>query len=107
MNGAFTNCRALRKVIGILDCININVQQNTVFSNCNSLEEIRIKNLKVSSDFHWSPLSVASAIYLLQNADATAQFTITFRADRQAIYEANADFMAAKSAKPNITILYQ
>jgi hypothetical protein len=107
MNGAFTNCLALRKVIGILDCRDISNTQYSVFPNCNSLEEIRIKNLKVSLDFHCSPLSVASAIYLLQNADATAQFTITFRADRQEIYEANPDFIDAKSAKPNITILYQ
>jgi hypothetical protein len=92
--------------LNIINCINTTDTFNG-FYDCKSLLEVRIKNLKVPLDLHWSPLSVASAIYLLQNADATAQFTITFRADRQAIYEANADFMTAKSAKPNITILYQ
>ena len=103
--GMFYECKKLRRVIGKLD-----LQYTTpteMFKQCFLLEDIEIAGIKTNISFADSPLSVESAVYMISNADATAQFTMTFRADRQAIYEANADFMTAKSAKPNITILYQ
>lgn len=106
LTNAFNGCAKLRKVYGIVYCSNVS-STTDAFKGCVSLDEIWIGKLKTSISFADSPLSVESATYLLQNADSTAQFTITFRADRQAIYEANADFITAKSDKPNITILYQ
>lgn len=103
---AFGGCKKLHSVIS-----DINVKKVTSFDrtflNCESLRNIKLTGLKADVSFADSPLSVKSATYLLENADSTAQFTVTFRADRQASYEANADFMTAKNEKPNITILYQ
>lgn len=106
MNYAFYNCHKLRNIRNILD-ISLISAVSSAFSNCKALTTVFIKGVKTSLSFADSPLSEESATYLLQNADSTAQFTVTFRADRQALYEANADFMTALNEKPNITILYQ
>lgn len=103
---AFGGCKNLHKILNVLNLASCTTLTNC-FQNCTALEEVRIVKLKASISFADSPLSVESATYLLQNADSTAQFTVTFRADRQALYEANADFMTALNEKPNITILYQ
>lgn len=101
---AFEDCSKLREIYGIL----LLEGENTgAFNGCNSLSRLRVKGLKSDISFAQSPLSVESATYTIVNADESASFTITFRADRQAIFEANSDFITAKSAKPNITILYQ
>lgn len=102
----FQQCPMLHTVLGTIGGRFLTNTTNC-FVGCYALKEVRISGLKVSISFANSPLSVESATYLLQNADNTAQFTATFRADRQAIYEADADFMTAKNEKPNITILYQ
>ena len=106
LTNAFNGCTQLRKVYGIVYCSSVS-NTTDAFKGCGSLDEIWISKLKTSISFADSPLSVESATYLLQNANSTEQFTVTFRADRQAIYEADADFTTAKSGKPNITILYQ
>lgn len=104
LTNAFNGCTKLRKVYGIVYCNSVS-NTTDAFTGCVSLDEIWISKLKTSISFADSPLSVESATYLLQNANSTAQFTVTFRADRQAIYEADADFMTAK--KSNITIMYK
>jgi hypothetical protein len=106
MTNAFYKCTSLRKIFGIIE-MSYTTNATDTFKGCSSLVDVTIQNLKQNLSFAQSPLSVASAVYMLQNADATATFTITFRADRQAIFEADTDFVNAKNAKPNITILYQ
>lgn len=107
LNYAFYGCSNL---IAIEDILNIGFAENVnseTFAYCTSLVEVRLKGLRSDISFADSPLSVESATYMIANANASSSFAITFRADRQAIFEANSDFIAAKSAKPNITILYQ
>lgn len=104
LHNAFSGCQNLHKILNVINLANCTTLTNC-FQNCTALEEVRIVNLKSSISFADSPLSVESATYLLQNANSTAQFAVTFRADRQAIYEANADFIDAKS--DNITIMYK
>lgn len=102
----FQQCPKLHTVLGTIGGRYLTNTTNCFFG-CTALKEVRISGLKTSISFANSPLSVESATDLLQNADSTAQFSVTFRTDRQAIYEANADFMTALNEKPNITILYQ
>lgn len=107
LNYAFYGCS---KLIVVEDVLNIGFAENVnseTFAYCTSLVGVRLKGLRSDISFADSPLSVESATYMIANANASSSFTITFRADRQAIFEANSDFIAAKSAKPNITILYQ
>lgn len=104
--GMFFRARKLKKIIGVLDFA-MATAVGEMFVECYALENVRCANLKQDISFADSPLSVESATYMIANANASSSFTITFRADRQAIFESNSDFIAAKSAKPNITILYQ
>lgn len=100
----------LERVIGIIDLGSITAAhlQWYVFGKCLKLEQVQLYGVKFDLDLSSSLLlSAESATYMLENADSTAQFTITFHADRQEIYEANVDFVAARDVKPNITILYQ
>lgn len=103
---SFANCVRLERILNVLD-VSQSSSFNNTFTACNSLKIVYINGCKFDISFASSPLNAECATYLIANADASATFTITFRADRQAIYEANADFIAAKSEKPNITILYQ
>lgn len=104
-NSAFTSCAKLRAICGAN--LELTAANNDTFKGCSALEYVRIKGLKQNLVLSASPLRVECATYLLQNASTSATFSVTFRADRQAIYEANADFVAAKNARTNITILYQ
>lgn len=105
-NYAFRGCAKLKRILGFMNFANVTSVVST-FEGCEKLEYINLNSLKTSISFADSPLSVESATSLLQNANSTEQFTVIFRADRQAIYEANAEFMTALNEKPNITILYQ
>ena len=98
-------CVKLREIRNILNVSLANIYN--AFDGCVSLEKVKLQGVKKDVSFADSPLSVESATYTIANADASASFTITFRADRQAIFEANSGFITAKNAKPNITILYQ
>lgn len=103
---AFSYCEKLRRVLSKID-FSTATNVAGMFNRCYKLEQINCYGLKQDISFADSPLSVESATYMIANANASSSFTITFRADRQAIFEANSDFIAAKNAKPNITILYQ
>lgn len=103
---AFAFCSKLKKVLNTLNLSAISSYTNP-FRGCSSLVDVRLVGVKADISFADSPLSVESATYMIANANASSSFTFTFRADRQAIFEANSDFIAAKNAKPNITILYQ
>lgn len=65
--GAFYNCIALREVKGVLDVSGCTTTLSAFFS-CRTLEEVRIKGLKVDLDLSTcANLSLESVRYLLDN----------------------------------------
>lgn len=107
LQNSFNQCSKLKAILGVMAIVSTNINTTNAFTGCTALEDLQIKGLGSNLSFADSPINVESATYMIANANASSSFTITFRADRQAIFEANSDFIAAKSAKPNITILYQ
>lgn len=82
VNSAFIGCRFLKKIIGVLDFAAITGNVSYTFSKCLKLEDVFIKNLKVSIPFSDSPLlSLESLQYLITNAANTSAITITVHPD--------------------------
>lgn len=82
----FEGCLKLKKVIGILNIRNItNISGSGIvrmFLSCALLEDIQIKNLKISISFGNSPLiSLESLQYLISNASNLSAITVTVHAD--------------------------
>lgn len=102
----FAGCQELRAINNPLDFSNVTTCYDSVFSGCSALTTLQITGLKCNLNVKDCPLSVASATYIIANASSSATFSVTFKASMQAAYEANTDFLAAKNAKPNITINY-
>ena len=66
--GTFSTCQALREIKGVLDLSGCN-STYAAFSNCNALEEVRVKGLKADIDLSaCAKLSVESVRYLIENA---------------------------------------
>ena len=84
---AFRNMVKLKKIIGIIDCINIKNSNSRLsftdtFSNCPILENVLIKSLPLDISFKDSPLlSLESLRYLINNAANTSPITVTVHAD--------------------------
>lgn len=67
---AFSNCRSLRRINGVLDFGGTS-DYRMVFNSCTSLEEVRIKGLKADIDLSaCAKLSVESVKYLIENAQS-------------------------------------
>lgn len=72
INMAFYGCSSLRKVDAIMDLSTCGDTGNA-FTNCTSLEEVRLKGLKVSIDLSTcTKLSIDSARYLLENVQTVS-----------------------------------
>ena len=72
---AFNGCSNLCRVTGIIDLSNVYSANNTAvaFNRCSSLEEVRIKGLKVSIDLSaCNNLSLESVRYLINNAQSVS-----------------------------------
>lgn len=82
VNSAFTGCRKLTKIIGVLDFSKITSDVNYTFRSCEKLNSVFIKNLKISIPFSDSPLlSLESLQYLITNAANTSAIAVTVHAD--------------------------
>ena len=72
INMSFYGCSSLRKVDAIIDLSECGDTGNA-FTNCTSLEEVRLKGLKVSIDLSaCTKLSIDSARYLLENVQTVS-----------------------------------
>lgn len=84
---AFRNMVKLKKIIGIINCINIKNSNSRLsftdtFSNCPILENVLISLLPLDISFKDSPLlSLESLRYLINNAANTSPITVTVHAD--------------------------
>lgn len=74
---AFNNCQKLQRVAGIID-LSSDTSAVGAFQDCTSLEEVRIKGLKVDLDLSaCANLSLESVKYLVENAQSATNKTIT------------------------------
>ena len=72
INMAFYGCSSLRKIDAIIDLSECGDAVNA-FTGCSSLEEVRLKGLKVSIDLSaCTKLSIDSARYLLENVQTVS-----------------------------------
>lgn len=84
---AFRNMVKLKKIIGIINCINIKNSNSRLsftdtFSNCPILENVLISSLPLDISFKDSPLlSLESLRYLINNAANTSPITVTVHSD--------------------------
>ena len=84
---AFTSCRKLRCIIGILDLLYVSTDFGVfdTFKDCIALEDVQMKNLKYNISFRNSPLlSLDSIQYLVANAANTTPITVTLHPDAYA-----------------------
>lgn len=72
LSHAFLGCKDLRRVTGVIDLSSVALAPG-VFQECSSLEEVRIKGLKVDIDLSTCVnLSVESVKYLVDNAQSVS-----------------------------------
>ena len=84
---AFTSCRKLRCIIGILDLLYVSTDFGVFesFKDCIALEDVQMKNLKYNISFSNSPLlSLDSISCMVTNAANTSPITITLHPDAYA-----------------------
>lgn len=68
-NETFNGCSSLRTIEGVIDLTLVDNTSKTTFRGCTSLEEVRIKGLKISLDLSaCQRLSMESIRYLVENA---------------------------------------
>lgn len=84
---AFTSCKKLKRIIGVLDLLYVSTASSVfnAFGDCIALEDVQLKNLKCSISFSYSPLiSLDSIQYLVTNAANTSPITVTLHPDAYA-----------------------
>ena len=107
INMSFWGCSALRKVDAIIDlstCGNV----GGAFGGCASLEELRIKGLKVDLDLSACVnLSIESVRYLVDNAQNVTGKTITLHASLADKYDEDIVTLGDKATEKGWTINYR
>lgn len=79
----FYGCKQLVTIVGGMTFENSNNWgRNTAFTSCNSLQDIRITQLRYNVNLNDSPLlTLESFQYLVENATNTSDITVTVHAD--------------------------
>lgn len=104
---AFLNCTSLRRVTGIIDLSSANSVASP-FQGCSSLEEVRIKGLKV--DLYLSDctnLSTESVKYLVDNLQQATGKSITLPRAWQTAHTAEAREYSQKAATKGFTLNFR
>ena len=90
LTNTFYECHLLRTINGILNVYNIASAPTTPFKYCYSLESLNLYKIKTSYSFSDSPnLSLASVVYMVENAINTSAITITLHATAYARCQAD------------------
>lgn len=85
----FVGCNWLREVIGPIRIIG-GMATTAIFTNCYSLETVYQSHIERNTSFAQSPLlSLASVVYMVQNAANTSAITITLHATAYARCQAD------------------
>lgn len=104
---AFFGCKSLRRVTGIIDLSATN-WANTPFWDCLSLEEVRIKGLKLDLDLSdCANLSVESVKYLVDNLQRSTGKTISLAGAWQTAHTAEAREYAQKAAAKGFALTFR
>lgn len=104
---AFNNCSSLRRVTGIIDMSNANSATDP-FLGCSSLEEVRVKGLKIDLDLSSCVnLSVESAKYLVDNLQKATGKTISLASVWQTAHPAEARECAQKATAKGFALTFR
>ena len=107
INMSFYGCSSLRKVDAIIDLSECGNTGNA-FTNCSSLEEVRIKGLKVDLDLSaCANLSIDSVRFLVDNAQNVTGKTITLHASLADKYDEDIVTLGDKATEKGWTINYR
>ena len=107
INMSFWGCSALRKVDAIIDLSTCENAGNA-FTNCSSIEELRIKGLKVDLNLSASAnLSIDSVRFLVDNAQNVTGKTITLHASLADKYDEDIVTLGDKATEKGWTINYR
>lgn len=98
----FSNCSKLKRILPLMDAENCNA--TGMFENCYALEEAKLRGIKNSVSFAWSPLlSLESLKFMIDNRPAHFTNAITITLHPEA-YARVSDELFAQAAAKNITI---
>lgn len=107
----FVECRKLHTIYGVMVSYNPSFKWGNIFSDCNSLKEVRIKWLQTSISLSASPnLSKKSVLFMITEANpssgaAVGSITITLHPTAYARLKDDADIVAALEAKGGVITL--
>ena len=105
--GTFSTCQTLREIKGILDVSGCN-STYSAFSNCNSLEEVRIKGMKTDIDLSsCANLSLESVKYLVDNLQQVTGKSITLHRDWQTAHPTEARAYAQKATAKGFALTFR
>lgn len=107
INMSFWGCSALRKVDAIIDLSEC-MGTGGAFSGCSSLEEVRLKGLKVDLDLSaCANLSVESVKYLVDNLQQVTGKSITLHRDWQTAHPTEARAYAQKATAKGFALTFR
>ncbi len=103
MTYAFYGCKNLRSITGVLDVSSITSYSST-FTNCTSLETVKLKGLKANLSLSASSnISKESILYAINNAGSEA-ITITLHSEAYSRLVEDAEIVEALANKSNISL---
>lgn len=107
VDNAFNGCSRLRRINGTLDFTKLAGTGN-IFFGCDSLEEVRIKGLKVDISLQQSTnLSTESVKYLVENLQQVTGKSITLPRAWQTAHTAEAREYSQKAAAKGFTLNFR
>ena len=104
---AFFSCSALQRIDGELD-LSTATNVSSTFGGCSSLEEVRIKGIKVDLDLSaCANLSVESVKYLVDNLQQVTGKSITLHRDWQTAHPTEARAYAQKATAKGFALTFR
>lgn len=105
--GTFSTCQTLREIKGVLDLSGC-TSTYAAFSNCNALQEVRIKGLKTDVDLsQCANLSVESVKYLVDNLQQVSGKSITLASAWQTAHSTEARAYAQKATAKGFALTFR